>query len=139
MPCFRYRITGDEQWREKGWKMFKAISRHTRAKYGYSGILDVTSSRPVQSDQMQSFWTAETLKYFYLLFSEPDVVSLDEYVLLVIPLLDISLPPPRPHFLVFLPSLSYLLRLIFIVPSNVIVFHFSNTEAHPMKRPIHAA
>lgn len=24
---------------------------------------------------------AETLKYFYLIFSEPDVISLDEYVL----------------------------------------------------------
>ena len=30
---------------------------------------------------MESFWMAETLKYFYLIFSEPSVVSLDEYVL----------------------------------------------------------
>lgn len=30
---------------------------------------------------LQSFWTAETLKYFYLIFSPPDVISLDEYVL----------------------------------------------------------
>ena len=29
----------------------------------------------------QSFWLAETLKYFYLLFCPPDVVSLDDYVL----------------------------------------------------------
>lgn len=32
-------------------------------------------------DKMESFWTAETLKYFYLIFSEPDVLSLDEFVL----------------------------------------------------------
>lgn len=29
---------------------------------------------------LQSFWMAETLKYFYLIFSPPDVISLDEYV-----------------------------------------------------------
>lgn len=29
----------------------------------------------------QSFWLAETLKYFYLAFSPPDVISLDDYVL----------------------------------------------------------
>lgn len=28
----------------------------------------------------QSFWMAETLKYFYLIFSEPDLISLDDYV-----------------------------------------------------------
>ncbi len=29
---------------------------------------------------MESFWLAETLKYFYLLYSTPDVISLDEWV-----------------------------------------------------------
>jgi mannosyl-oligosaccharide alpha-1,2-mannosidase len=28
----------------------------------------------------QSFWMAETLKYFFLVFSDPDVISLDDYV-----------------------------------------------------------
>lgn len=32
------------------------------------------------SDLQQSFWMAETLKYFYLIFSPPDLISLDEYV-----------------------------------------------------------
>jgi mannosyl-oligosaccharide alpha-1,2-mannosidase len=32
-------------------------------------------------DSMESFWLAETLKYFYLVFEEWDVVSLDEFVL----------------------------------------------------------
>jgi mannosyl-oligosaccharide alpha-1,2-mannosidase len=30
---------------------------------------------------MESFWLTETLKYFYLIFPEPDIVGLDEYVL----------------------------------------------------------
>lgn len=29
----------------------------------------------------QSFWLAETLKYFYLVFSPPDLISLDHSVL----------------------------------------------------------
>jgi len=29
---------------------------------------------------LQSFWIAETLKYFYLIFSEPELISLDDYV-----------------------------------------------------------
>jgi mannosyl-oligosaccharide alpha-1,2-mannosidase len=32
------------------------------------------------ADSMESFWMAETLKYFYLIFSEPDVLSLDDWV-----------------------------------------------------------
>ena len=31
-------------------------------------------------DSMESFWMAETLKYLYLTFSGPDVISLDEWV-----------------------------------------------------------
>ena len=31
-------------------------------------------------DSMESFWTAETLKYLYLIFAEPNVTSLDEFV-----------------------------------------------------------
>lgn len=30
--------------------------------------------------RLQSFWMAETLKYFYLTFSEPNVISLDDWV-----------------------------------------------------------
>ena len=38
------------------------------------------STGPALDDRMESFWLGETLKYFYLIFCEPDVVSLDEYV-----------------------------------------------------------
>lgn len=76
-----YRTTGHEYWREKGWKMFTAVQKHTRVEFGNSAIDDVTSNAPTHVDEMESFWLAETLKYFYLLFSDPSVVSLDEYVL----------------------------------------------------------
>lgn len=76
-----YRATGDEYWRDKGWKMFTAIRKYTLADYGNSAIHDVTDPNPFGLDNMESFWLAETLKYFYLLFSDPSVVSLDDYVL----------------------------------------------------------
>ena len=76
-----YRITGDVYWREKGWKMFNAIEKHTLAAYGASAISDVTAEKPRPLDEMESFWLAETLKYFYLLYSDPSFVSLDDYVL----------------------------------------------------------
>ncbi|KAJ1326846.1 mannosyl-oligosaccharide alpha-1,2-mannosidase [Microdochium nivale] len=45
-------------------------------------IPDVTATgEMVKLDSMESFWLSVTLKYFYLIFSEPDLISLDEYVL----------------------------------------------------------
>ena len=76
-----YRITGDPHWREVGWNMFSAIKTHTSTTYGNSAIDDVTKMAPELRDQMESFWLAETLKYFYLLFAEESLVSLDEWVL----------------------------------------------------------
>lgn len=78
---YMYRITGDPAWQDKGWRMFEAIVRHTQTEIGHSAIDNVLSPNPSRTDEMESFWLDETLKYFYLLFSEPDVVSLDEWVL----------------------------------------------------------
>ena len=80
---YMYRLTGDEYWREKGWNMFTAIQSYTSTELGNSAIDDVTKRIPKPLDEMESFWLAETLKYFYLLFSEPSLVSLDEWILSV--------------------------------------------------------
>lgn len=61
--------------------MFEAIHKATKAEYGASAISDVTAEEPFTLDEMESFWLAETLKYFYLLFSDPSLISLDDYVL----------------------------------------------------------
>ncbi|RDA87064.1 hypothetical protein CP532_3223 [Ophiocordyceps camponoti-leonardi (nom. inval.)] len=78
---YMYRITGDTTWMEKGWRMFESTVRATRTSIANSAVDDVLSSEPKPKDEMESFWIAETLKYYYLLFSEPDVISLDEWVL----------------------------------------------------------
>ncbi|KAK4062160.1 CAZyme family GH47 [Trichoderma aggressivum f. europaeum] len=78
---YMYRITGDPTWMEKGWKMFEATISATRTEIANSAVDDVNSQEPGLKDEMESFWLAETLKYYYLLFSEPNVISLDEWVL----------------------------------------------------------
>ncbi|KAK0725445.1 glycosyl hydrolase family 47-domain-containing protein [Lasiosphaeris hirsuta] len=79
---YMYRITGDPAWQERGWRMFEAVIAATQTEVGHTAISDVTTSEePRPTDSMESFWLAETLKYFYLLFTTPDVLSLDEWVL----------------------------------------------------------
>lgn len=84
-----YRMTGDSDLLEAAWSMWTSISLATRTKLGGNAALsDVTissaewaiSGDQYKMDSMESFWMAETLKYFYLMFSEPDLISLDEWV-----------------------------------------------------------
>ena len=78
---YMYRITGDPSWMDKGWTMFEATMKATRTSTANSAIYNVLSKRSSVTNEMESFWLAETLKYYYLLFSGPDVISLDEWVL----------------------------------------------------------
>lgn len=63
--------------------MFESIINSTRTEIGHSAFSSVNGEKREENkqDSMESFWLAETLKYFFLLYSEPGVVSLDEWVL----------------------------------------------------------
>lgn len=76
-----YRLTGDSVWMDKAWTMFHNIERLTRTKIGAASLRDVSREDAGQVDSMESFWLAETLKYFYLVFSDFDTVDLDTWVL----------------------------------------------------------
>lgn len=76
-----YRITGDQRLQDAAWRMFTSIENMTRTDIAHASIQDVRFTDSAKLDKMESFWLAETLKYFYLIFSEPGLVSLDEYVL----------------------------------------------------------
>lgn len=78
---YMYRLTGDRQWMDKAWGMFTAIEKHTRSKYAASALNDVTMTDPEQVNSMESFWLAETLKYFYLIFGDWELFDLDKWVL----------------------------------------------------------
>ncbi|KAJ5992582.1 hypothetical protein N7451_008306 [Penicillium sp. IBT 35674x] len=76
-----YRITGDKSLQEAAWRIFQNIERYSKVKHGYAALNDTRNIRTAKLDVMESFWLAETLKYFYLIFSDPNLISLDEYVL----------------------------------------------------------
>jgi mannosyl-oligosaccharide alpha-1,2-mannosidase len=76
-----WRITGEEQYRDAAWEMFQAVANATDTSYANAAIKDVTVPKSAQEDYMESFWLAETLKYFYLCFTDPELISLDEFVL----------------------------------------------------------
>ncbi|KAI9670350.1 MAG: mannosyl-oligosaccharide alpha-1,2-mannosidase [Caeruleum heppii] len=97
---YMYRITGDEMYRRWGWEMFKAFVEYTDAGDGggFTSLNSVQQIPPSKRDNMESFWLvsldlgfpkmmltrygqAETLKYFYLLFSPPDFLPLDQVVI----------------------------------------------------------
>jgi mannosyl-oligosaccharide alpha-1,2-mannosidase len=85
-----YRITKDPKYRQWGWEMFEAFREHTKVVDEVSGkvyaytSLDTVMENPVKDrkrrDNMESFWLAETLKYFYLLFSDDSFFPLDSVV-----------------------------------------------------------
>ena len=79
-----WRLTGDRTWQEIAWTLFERIDKLTRTKIAAASVRDVTASTKdgvEHMEMMESFWLAETLKYFALVFSDWDVVSLDEWVL----------------------------------------------------------
>ncbi|KAK2785913.1 mannosyl-oligosaccharide alpha-1,2-mannosidase [Onygenales sp. PD_12] len=103
---YMYRILEDDTYRHWGWQMFKSFVNHTaiiqkdknppiqhhefanvdsetKRKQpsahirAFTSLADVDTLPAVQRDNMESFWLAETLKYFYLLFSERDFLPLE--------------------------------------------------------------
>ena len=80
-----YRVTGDKKYLDDAWDMWLAIKNITETNIANAAIgnllKDGPDGLPEKQDRMESFWMAETLKYFYLIFSEPTLISLDEYVL----------------------------------------------------------
>ncbi|KAF4981509.1 hypothetical protein FZEAL_2694 [Fusarium zealandicum] len=75
-----YRITGNDEFRDIAWNMWTAIRNAAETKDAFAAIEDVTAEEVKQQDYMESFWGAETLKYFYLIFSDEDAINLDEWV-----------------------------------------------------------
>ncbi len=75
---YMYKITGDTKYQDYGWKIFEAFEKYTKVEDGYTSIDNVRSvSNTRPRDKMESFFLAETLKYFYLLFEEKSGENVD--------------------------------------------------------------
>ncbi|KAL7788190.1 glycoside hydrolase family 47 protein [Trichoderma ceciliae] len=73
---YSYRVTGDSKYQDMAWDAFNAITTVCRAGSAYSSINDVTQANGGgASDDMESFWFAETLKYLYLIFADESEVQ----------------------------------------------------------------
>ncbi|CAH2050579.1 unnamed protein product [Thlaspi arvense] len=75
---YLWRLTGNKTYQEWGWNIFEAFEKNSRIESGYVGLKDVNTG--VKDNMMQSFFLAETLKYFYLLYAPSSVIPLDEWV-----------------------------------------------------------
>ncbi len=78
---YLYRKTGEEIYREQAWTIFQSMKQHY-GQHNWGGIKDVYQSNPSDTTGEQYSWFfAETLKYLYLIFSDGNVIHLDEWVL----------------------------------------------------------
>ena len=63
--------------------MSQAFEQYTKLDGGYTSINDVTNKEDVgYRDKMESFFLGETLKYFFLLFSDDfSIIDLDRWII----------------------------------------------------------
>ncbi|KAI5462556.1 glycoside hydrolase [Mariannaea sp. PMI_226] len=78
---YMWRISGEEKWRDAAWRMWEGIANETETEIAFAVINDVGVKGSSKADSMETFWMAETLKYFYLIFEDDKVLSLDDWVL----------------------------------------------------------
>jgi mannosyl-oligosaccharide alpha-1,2-mannosidase len=77
---YSWRVTHDFRAREEAWKILMSIRKYCETEGGYTTIHDTSDGTVMYDDMQDSFFLSETLKYLYLMFSDDDVYSLDEYV-----------------------------------------------------------
>lgn len=89
---YMFVATGKEEYRNMAWTIFNSIRRYARVDAGYASVenvdsidedIDDNSAMPRHADQMETFFLAETLKYFYLIFADQPnkLLPLDRFVL----------------------------------------------------------
>ena len=97
-----WRLTGDEEWRERGWEIFLAIEKVCRTSNAYASVNGVDAKVEfvrwldemprfvvictmlfdslIGDVRQYSYALAETWKYLYLLFLPHDPLPLDKFV-----------------------------------------------------------
>ena len=61
-----YRLTGDDRYREYGWKIFESIEKYCRLESGgYASILNVDDVDSEKMDKMETFFMVRSFLYRY--------------------------------------------------------------------------
>ncbi len=71
---YLYQKTKDPKYLAMGKTMFDDLVKYCRTDVAYAGLKSVVTKE--KTDYMHSFWLAETLKYFYLLFADDKKIDL---------------------------------------------------------------
>ena len=75
---YLYHYTKDPKYLAMGKEMFDDLVKYCRTDVAYTGLKSVVTKE--KTDYMHSFWFAETLKYFYLLFAPEKTLHFNKVV-----------------------------------------------------------
>ena len=75
---YLYTITGKQMYRDMGQTFYNDILKYCRTPIAFSSISDVRTMQ--QNNELPTFFFAETMKYFYLLFGGNPTVNINDYV-----------------------------------------------------------
>jgi len=75
---YLYHFTKDPRYLEMGRTFFESLEKYCRTDAAYAALSHVVSK--TKSDEMESFFLAETLKYIYLLFAPAEALDLSKMV-----------------------------------------------------------
>eukprot|EP01134_Creolimax_fragrantissima_P006652 CFRG6652T1 len=77
---YMWRYTKQPKYREWGQMYINSLNAHAKVNHGYDSLHNVWGLNHEMKDNTPSFFFAETLKYLYLLYSDDDIISFDDYV-----------------------------------------------------------
>jgi len=77
---YLYRATQNAVYRDIAWKMFTQLNQTRVATGGFASVFDVDRIPVALDDRQQSFFIAEELKYFLLLFQDTHRIDLDMWI-----------------------------------------------------------
>lgn len=75
---YLWQYTGDSLYFNRVKKYYNNVKKYCRTEIAYCHIENVITKK--QKDEMETFFIAETLKYFYLTFNSKAAVNLKDYV-----------------------------------------------------------
>jgi len=75
---YLYHFTGDSIYLKMGKNYFESLVKFCRTENGYAELKNVETKE--KTDEMESFFFAETLKYLYLLFADQEVIDFSEVI-----------------------------------------------------------
>ncbi len=75
---YLYHFTGDEKYKEMAKRYFEDIMKYCRTDAAFTNIKDIRTRE--QRDHMETFFLAETMKYLYLVFADPEGINPDECI-----------------------------------------------------------